>query len=82
MIYDQNFNISFQRKMETTQYHAPLAITDAIRSYSTEKLYQELGLETLQQRRSMFLQNTKITFSKVPLFNNFHSQYVIENKAI
>ena len=49
MIYDQTFNISFQRKVETTQYHAALAITDAIRSYSTERLYQELGSETLQQ---------------------------------
>ena len=37
--------------METIQYNAALAITGAIRDSSREKLYQELGLETLQQRR-------------------------------
>ena len=37
--------------METIQYNAALAITGAIRGSSREKLYQELGLETLQQRR-------------------------------
>ena len=41
----------FQQKMETIQYNAPLAITNAIRDSSMIKLYQELGLETLQQRR-------------------------------
>ena len=48
MIYDQTFNMSFQQKMETIQYSAALAITGAIRGSSREKLYQELGLETLQ----------------------------------
>ena len=51
MIYDQTFNMSFQQKMESIQYNAALAITGAIRGSSREKLYQELGLETLQQRR-------------------------------
>ena len=51
MIYDQTFNMLFQQKMETIQYNAALAITGTIRGFSTEKLYQELGLETLQQRR-------------------------------
>ena len=51
MIYDQSFNMSFQRKMESIQYNAALVITGAIRGSSREKLYQELGLETLQQRR-------------------------------
>ena len=37
--------------METIQYNAALAMTGAIRGYCREKLYQELGLETLQQRR-------------------------------
>ena len=36
--------------METIQYNAALAITCATRGSSREKLYQELGLETLQQR--------------------------------
>ena len=50
MIYDQTFNMSFQQKMETIQYNAALAITGAIRGSFREKQYQELGLETLQQR--------------------------------
>ena len=33
------------------QYNAALAITGAIRGTSREKLYQELGLESLQKRR-------------------------------
>ena len=37
--------------MESIQYNAALAITGAIRGSSMEKLYQELGLESLQQRR-------------------------------
>ena len=36
--------------MEAVQYNAALARTGAIRGSSKEKLYQELGLETLQQR--------------------------------
>ena len=43
--------MSVQQKVETIQYNAALAITSAIRSFFMEKLYQELGLETLQQRR-------------------------------
>ena len=40
----------FQQKMETIQYNAiALVMTSAIRGSSMEKLYQELGLETLQQ---------------------------------
>ena len=51
IIYDQAYNNSFHQKLESIQYNATLAITGAIRGTSTEKLYQELGLETLQQRR-------------------------------
>ena len=51
VIYDQSFNNTFHQKMESIQYNAALAITGAIRGSSREKLYQELGLEPLQQRR-------------------------------
>ena len=37
--------------MDISSYPCALAITDAIRGSSREKLYQELGLEALQQRR-------------------------------
>ena len=40
----------FHQKLESIQYHACLAITGAIRGTSKEKLYQELGLESLQLR--------------------------------
>ena len=49
IIYDQTVKMSFQQKMETIQYNTALAITDTIRGSFREKLYQELGLETLQQ---------------------------------
>ena len=51
IIYDQAFNNSFHQKIESLQYNAALAITGAIRGTSREKIYQELGLEPLQQRR-------------------------------
>ena len=49
-IHDQAYNDSFHQKLESIQYNAALAITGVIRDTSSEKLYQELGLESLQQR--------------------------------
>ena len=46
-----HFLLLFQQKMETIHYNAALAITGAIRGSFREKLYQELGLKTLQQLR-------------------------------
>ena len=51
IIYDKAFNESFHAKLEPLQYNATLAITGAIRGSSSEKVYQELGLETLKSRR-------------------------------
>ena len=51
ILYDQAYNVTFQHKLESIQYNACLAITGAIRGTSKEKLYQELGLESLQLRR-------------------------------
>ena len=51
IIYDEAFNNSFHQKIESLQYNAALAITSAIRGTSREKIYQELGLESLPQRR-------------------------------
>ena len=47
IIYDQAYNASFHQKLELLQYNACLAITGAIRGTSREKLYEELGLESL-----------------------------------
>ena len=51
IVYDQAYNESFHQKLESIQYNASLAITGAIRGTSREKLYQELGLESLKNRR-------------------------------
>ena len=53
VVNDQPSNDAFSNKLETVQYNAALAITGAIKSKSPEKLYQELELEYLQQRRWM-----------------------------
>ena len=46
-----HYKNSFHQKLESIQYNAALAITGAIRGSSRQKLYQELGLESLKQRR-------------------------------
>ena len=51
VIYDQPNNDSFIRKVESIQYNAALAITGAIKGTSRERLYQELSLESLKNRR-------------------------------
>ena len=51
IIYDQTYNTSFHQRLESLQHNAALAITGAIRGTSKEKLYNELGLESLQNRR-------------------------------
>ena len=48
VIYDQACNSSFHEKLESIKYNACLAITGTIRGTSSEKLYQELGLESLK----------------------------------
>ena len=50
IIYDQVYNVSFHQKLESIQYKSALAITGAIRGTSAEKLYNELGLESLEKR--------------------------------
>ena len=51
VIYDQPNNDSFIKKLESVQYNAALAITGAIKGTSKERLYEELGLESLSKRR-------------------------------
>ena len=48
---NKSFNVPFHEKLESIQYNACLALTGAIRGTSKEKIYQELGLESLQIRR-------------------------------
>ena len=53
VIYDQPNNHSFSEKIESIQFNSALAITGAIRGSSREKLYNELGFESLKDRRWM-----------------------------
>ena len=51
IMYDRAYNTSFHQNIESIQNTAALAITGAVRGTSREKLCQELGFESLQQRR-------------------------------
>ena len=51
VIYDQPNNNKLCDQIESVQYRACLAITGCIKGTSKEKLFQELGLETLRKRR-------------------------------
>ena len=64
IIYDQAHNATFHQKLEQIQYNACLAITGAIRVTSKEeKFYEELGLESLQNR---------LWYKKLPCFFKFY----------
>ena len=51
VLYDNPGNSVFSQRIESVQYNAALAITGCIRGTSREKLYCELGLESLADRR-------------------------------
>ena len=51
IIYDRAYNTSFHQNIESIQFNTALPITGALRRTSREKLYLELGFESLQQRR-------------------------------
>ena len=51
VLYDQPSNKSLFKKIQTIQYNAALAITSVIKGTSQIKLYNKLGLESLEFRR-------------------------------
>ena len=51
VVYDQPFIASFSKKIDSEQYSAALAITEAIKGSSRDNLHQQLALEYLQHRR-------------------------------
>ena len=73
VIFDQAYNKSFHKKLENFQYNASLSITGAVRGTSKEKLYQELGFESLQHRRWF---RKLCTFYKI--FKNQSPRYLYE----
>ena len=56
VIYDQTSSALFSKKIGSLQYNVALAITGAIKAFSHEKLYQELGLEYLYRKGQPILQ--------------------------
>ena len=51
VIYDCPGDISFMQKLESVQYNASLAMTGCFRGTSRYKLYSELDLESLADKR-------------------------------
>ena len=62
ILYYKPDNENFQSKIEKVRYKACLAITGAIQGTSREKLYEELGLHSLVERRR---RNKLIFFYKI-----------------
>ena len=63
-MYDTPDSETFINKIEMAQYDAALAITGAIRATYREKLYAELGIESLKFTR---------WFRKLPCFYEIQS---------
>ena len=82
VLHDQAFNNSFKEKLKSIQYKVCLALTGSIRGTSKEKIYQELGLESLIDRtwcRKLCLfykvlekKNPKYLFSLIPTRCSFY----------
>ena len=51
--YFQTFNEFFYQRIQSVKYNAATPIIGASRGTSSEKLYQELGLESLRSRRRL-----------------------------
>ena len=51
IIYDETCNYSFHQRLQSVEHNACLAITEDIRVNSRDKLYQELGIESIRYVR-------------------------------
>ena len=83
MIYDQTFNLPFQEKMGSCSFSNNRRNKRLLQGKALPRI--RLGnssTPTLVLKTLLFLQNTKITVCEVPLFNYFHTQYVMQNKAM
>ena len=69
LIYDRDFNESFHQCLESIQYNGTRTITRTVRSTSCQKLFEELGLETLKSRR--WFRKLHLLY-KIP-----HSKYLV-----
>ena len=81
--YDPDMQLNFTQQLEQTQYKAALAVTGAWMGTSRKKLLEELGLETLYNRRRWcrrLCHFFSITTSKSPdyLFNEIPERRSID----
>lgn len=60
--YDPPKNGLLRINLERIQYNSVLAITGSIRSTARDKIFKDLGVETLQSRRKL---NPLCTFHKI-----------------
>ena len=51
VLYDRTYNSIFHEKLKSIQYNSYLVLTGAISGSSKEKIYQELGFESIRVRR-------------------------------
>ena len=63
VIYDQPNNSTWSDKIEFVKYNAVSAITVVVWEASREKLYQELSLESLKNRRWLSFVNKTTSLS-------------------
>ena len=78
------------QKLESVQYSAALAITGAWRGTSREKIYHELGWESLYSRRwsrrlfmlYKILNNLMPDYSSEPIPNMNQSNYNLRNQPV
>ena len=77
IIYDKPLTESFKDKLEKVQYSAALVITGAIKGTSRDRVYRELGLESLAERRwsrKIFLFH-KIINGPLPVYLQLYISY-------
>ena len=80
IIYDEAFNETFHQKLGSIQYSACVALSEAIRGSSREKIYHQLGMESLQcwrwyRKRCLFYKIFKenkpvYLFNLIPIKNS------------
>ena len=88
IIYDKPHKCSFVEKGERVQYNACLVITSAFKGTSRKRLYHELGLESLKDKRwhqklRFFYKIVKVLSPKyVTLYLQLHNNPIYQTRSI
>ena len=80
IIYEKPLTESFKDKLEMVQYNAALVITGAFKGTSRDRIYRELGLESLAERRwsrKIFFFH-KIINGLLPVYLQSYISYCVE----